>query len=86
MLILAVPVDKAGSVWPNFKVTYSLHLTFRRKENTSQGGERAAAPETDLQLAAETAQIQPEQTPAPFRLTSLEENDPVAALRITTRN
>ncbi len=33
------------------------------------GGEQAEAPETDLQLAAEATEIQPEQTSAPFRLT-----------------
>ncbi len=71
VLVLAVPVDKGGSVSPNVRVTCSLRFTPRREETTSPGGEWAAAPETDLQLAAEATQFQPEQTPAPFGLISV---------------
>ncbi len=42
----------------------SLRLTPRSKETASTGGERAAALETDLQLAAVVIRIQLEQTPA----------------------
>ncbi len=50
--------------------TCSLCFTPCCKETASPGGERAAAPEMemDLQLAAEATGIQPEQTPAPFHL------------------
>ncbi len=52
-------------------------------ESTLLVGERVAAPETAHQLAAEATQIQPEQTPAPFRLTSRKNLTWWQALRIT---
>ncbi len=55
-----------------------------RKETTSPGGERAAALETDLQLAAEATRMQPERTPAP--LGSRKNPTRWQALRITVRN
>ncbi len=45
------------------------------------GGERAAAQETDLQLAVEATRIQPEQTPA-FHLTSQKKSDPFRHLEL----
>ncbi len=86
MLILAVPVDKGGSVRPNVMFTCSLHLTPRCKETTSPGGERAAGPETDFQLAAEATRMHPEQTPTPFRLMSRKNPTWWQALRVTIRN
>ncbi len=47
VLILAVPVDKGGSVSPNIRVTCSFCFTLRCKETTSSG-RRVAAPETDF--------------------------------------
>ncbi len=49
------------------------------EETTSPGGERAAASETDLQLAAEATRIQPEHTPAPSDFA--EKSDPVAGIK-----
>lgn len=46
--------DGGGLVTP-----LSLRLTLRRWETTSLGGEQAAAPGTDLQLAAISVRIQP---------------------------
>ncbi len=63
-----------------------LHFTPPCKETTSLGGERAAAPETDLQLAAEATGIQPEQTPVPFHLTSRKNPTRWQTLRMTIRN
>ncbi len=55
VLILAVPVDKGGSVLP------ILHAP-----SASPEGDQAAARETDLQLEAEATGIQSEETPARF--------------------
>ncbi len=74
VLILAVPVDKGGSVSP------------RHKETTSPGEEQAAAPETDLQLAAEATWIQPEQTPVLLHLMLQENPTRWQPLKITIRN
>ncbi len=63
-------MDKGGSASPNIRLHVSSASPPRLEETTSLGGERAAALETDLQLAAEATRIQPEQTPAPFRLMS----------------
>ncbi len=61
-------MDIGGSVSTNVR----LHIPYvslpHCKETTSLGGEWAAAPEMDLQFAAEATGIQPEQTQAPFRL------------------
>ncbi len=43
-----------------------VHLSPSCKETTLPGGEQAAAPEMDLQLAAEATWIQSEQTPANY--------------------
>ncbi len=52
MLILAVPVDKDSSVSPNIRLHVpSVSLPAARTQ-LSPGGERVAAPEADLRLAA----------------------------------
>ncbi len=50
---LVVPVDKGGRVSPNVRLHVPSVSLPCHKETTSPGGEREAAPEVDLQLAAE---------------------------------
>ncbi len=78
VLILAVPVDRGGSVSHNVRVTCFLP---RCMETTSPGGERVAAPETDLQLAAGATRIQAEQSPAPFSSDIGEKSNLVAGIK-----
>ncbi len=78
VLILALPVDKGGGVSPNIRLHVPSASLLCCKETTSSGGERTAAPEMDIQVAAEAARIQPQQTPAPFPTRC-------QALRITIR-
>ncbi len=60
-------------------VTCSLHFT-PRWETISPGGERAAAPETDLQLAVEATVNQPEQT-STVSSDVAEKSDPVTSIK-----
>ncbi len=86
MSILAVPVDKGGSLSPKVRLHVPIRFAPRCEDTTSLGGERVAAPETDPEFAAEVTGIQPQQTPAPFRLTSWKNLTWWQALRITSRN
>ncbi len=53
VLILAFSVDRGGSASPNIRLYVPSASLPNCKETTSLGGEWAAAPETDLHLAAE---------------------------------
>ncbi len=65
-------MDKGGSVSPNVR----LHVPSISVPAARSG---AAAPDPDLQVAAEANGIQPEQTPAPSDI--VKKSDPVAGIK-----